>query len=266
MTERARRPSAAYAASGPRTEETGQIVEFEGLDDAQADAAADATDPGPRLAQTLAEQAERSRTRRRRIVGAVTLVIGLGVAGAAAAGVAKTNHDKTAAKPPASTTTTLNPLRPGAKKGPSTGLTLTAQPRWPSEVAGRPHAFGGLNAIPQTANTVGLVDGFYVWESFDGWHVWEVGGRSTDNFTITLDDQIGKITPVGGPVPIQQGSNFFTFSRGGLRAHVVGIDFNPGMYLKTVVITVSGGLQLHVGSHGLVRPNIYGLQRSVLTR
>ena len=77
-------------------------------------------EPGPRLAQTLAEQAERAQTRRRRIIGVAILLAGVVVAAAAAAGVASKHgsHDDVATKG-SSTTTTVATVTSGCQNRPS---------------------------------------------------------------------------------------------------------------------------------------------------
>jgi hypothetical protein len=230
-----------------------------------------ADEPGPRLTQTLAEQAEQARLRRRRIVGIGIVLVGVAVAIAAFTGAAggKKKKDDAASKPGAkavttTTATTVAVTTPNGKTVPQ--VTLAAQPRWPSEIQGRPVAFGGTKADPAAAKTTGLEDGFYLWEGFDGWHVWEIGGGADDRITITADSEIAKADGIGGTVAVDKAGNHFTFSRGSAAGKVVGVEFNPGYYANTIVVSVEGKLRVHVGPHRWVRPNYYGIQRSVASR
>ena len=222
-------------------------------------------DPGPRLTQTLAEQ-DRSQARRRRIIGIGIVVVGVAVAIAAFAGGggSKKKDDAASTKPGAKgATTTVAVTTPDGK---SAAPSLATKPRWPSEIQGRPVAFGGNAADPAAAKTIGLEDGFYLWEGFDGWHVWEVGGTADDRITITADSTIAKADGVGGTVAIDKTANHFTFSRGSAGGKVVGVEFNPGYYANTIVVAVEGKLRVHVGPHRWIRPNFYGIQRSTASR
>jgi hypothetical protein len=149
----------------------------------------------------------------------------------------------------------------GGSGGGSPTTAPPATPRWPSAVAGRPAALG-KQGEPPPGTDGGLEDGFYLWQDFNGWHLWVIGGSSSDRVTVTSDDQVTKAAGTTGGVDIAQGSNTFTFSRGSAGAPVAGVDFNPGYYAKTMIVSVEGNLRVHVGARRWVVPNLYGIQYS----
>ena len=225
-------------------------------------------EPGPRLAQTLAEQ-ERARKRIR--VGIAIAVIGVIVAALAVAGAMR--HDKKAnASPTTGTTvsTTAPATLPNGAKGTAAAVTTTtpgtsAKAHWPGRILGRPKVFGALNA-PPPADAPGLDDGFYFWSDFGGWHLWLVGGADADTVTFTADAPFARATGTGGSVSVDNNANVLTFSRGSARAKVVGVDFAPGFYAKTIVVSVTGDLPLKVGTYKVKVPPLWGLSFSTVAR
>ena len=237
-------------------------------------------EPGPRLARTLAEQAaatEARHARRRKVLGLAFVVVGITVAVVAAwsiltkddnterkVGKLAASHLGADAKSGSGTKVASVTVAKGSGKGTSTkGSTTTVpttakKPHWPPAVAGRPVPFGGLNdAPPQSAGI--LEEGFYLWTDFDGWHLWQVGGASSDGVTITADYAIAKADPTGGSVDATADGNLLTFARGSASERVVGVDFSPGIYTKTMVVTVNGDLPLHLGRRPTKAPSYYGL-------
>jgi hypothetical protein len=221
--------------------------------------------PGPRVTRNLAEQQRRDRRRRRLAVVAALAVVALLGAGAWAV---LHGDDETDAGPRVGTligsskgkgaATTTTPA--GAPAG-SNGQALASEPRWPSVIQGRPQAFGARND-PPPADVGDLEDGFYLWQDFDGWHLWMVGGGPDDRVSVAADDAFAKSEAVGGGPELAPVANGFTLARGGAGAKVVGVDFNPGYYAKTLVVTVDGDLRLRVGAHRAAVGSFYGIQFS----
>ncbi len=210
-------------------------------------------------------------SRGRLAVGLVLLLIGLAVSAAA---IASSLGDDGKAAPNgtgggagtasgaqvASATVDRKSGKPTLDGSTSTTSSLvpTSKPRWPPAVAGRPKAFGGLGDPPPSSGA-GLEDGLYLWNDFDGWHLWQVGGGSEDGATITADDTYAKAAGTGGSVDVTNDANLLTFSRGSASEPVVGVDFSPGFYAKTMVVTTRGELTLHLGARGKAAPRFYGM-------
>lgn len=249
---------------------------MQALDDRQVDAVDslfasgdEPTPPGPRRARTLDEHVElaaQQSARRRRTTGIVIIVLGLAVAGLAVAGFA--GKDRSPTKAATSTSTTAAAAARDAKDGAGAttvstkvaGATIdNVKPHWPSSTSGRPAAFGPPTQPPSAADTSALEDGFYLWQDFQGWHVYQVGGTGDDRITVTGDAEMAKADGLGGEVAIDKTLNHFTFSRGAAGDKVVGVDFNPGYYARTLVVAVEGKLRLHVGARRWIRPNYFGI-------
>ena len=235
------------------------------------------SEPGPRLARTLAEQAEadRKRARRRRSAGIGILILGILVVGGAIWTKA-TSEDTTERKVGKLTASHLSGARAPASKdntavegtstdGRSTKTTTNAKKavaNWPGAVRGRPSAFG-VDGSPPPASAGDLEDGFYLFFDFKGWHLWQVGGQGSDaKVEIVVDDLIPRADPVGGHPDITVSGNHLTFSRGSADAEVTGVEMNLGFYGRTVVVTTSGDLKLHTGKNAKVAADVYGMQHS----
>lgn len=130
---------------------------------------------------------------------------------------------------------------------------------WPAEVIGRPAGLGELGTPPPPEPFLG--DGWYVWLDFDGWHAWLVGGDGQDtSLALTSDDAVAKAEPLGGPAEVVAVDNRVEVRRGGATERVVGAEVNPGFFAKTVVITVTGDVPLHVGASATAVPRFYGVR------
>jgi hypothetical protein len=107
---------------------------------------------------------------------------------------------------------------------------LDAEERaWPSAYDGRPAGLGGekesANEVTPTAEP-----GVYIWNGFDGWHVWVVNGDGLDGLsgTITSSDDLvsaASSVPKGGTVTVEGEKVTFDLKGGGA---VTGVDFDPG--------------------------------------
>ncbi|WP_421118212.1 hypothetical protein ACE2AJ_12395 [Aquihabitans daechungensis] len=198
------------------------------------------------------------------LIGALLVMLGL-CAGAAAVYTRSSDDDDEARRSGTSATaTTTTEAAPGTGDAPTTtidGAAPTKEARWPVAVGGRPAAFG-VDGDPPPAET-DLADGFYLWLDFSGWHLWLVGGVDADaNVDIRSDDAFAAADPTGGEPDLLQDRNGLIFARGNAEERVVGVDFNPGFYGRTMVITTTGDLPIHLGAQSVVGAEYLGLQES----
>lgn len=110
---------------------------------------------------------------------------------------------------------------------------LKPERAWPDEASGRPT---GLGEEKQTAGEVepAADQGVYIWNSFDGWHLWVVNGPDLAGLTgtITSSDDFVRATssaPAAGTVAIDGKELTFDLSAD---AAVAGVDFEPGFSRK----------------------------------
>lgn len=120
------------------------------------------------------------------------------------------------------------------------------EPGWPTWVMGQPRRLFEAEAPPTEIGET--PPGFYLWLDFEGWHLWLVGGEGSDaSVEIQSDDAFSKAEPVGTPPAIEQEGNRLRMSRGDASATSVGLDFNPGFFAKTLIVTTTGDLPLYAG-------------------
>jgi hypothetical protein len=104
---------------------------------------------------------------------------------------------------------------------------------WPATTSGRPEGLGGEK---QTTAEVKVTapPGVYIWQSFDGWHLWVVNGDGLQGLsgTITSSDDLVS-AEASGPQDGTVGINGKTlnFDLGGDN-EVLGVDFDPGFSHK----------------------------------
>jgi hypothetical protein len=117
------------------------------------------------------------------------------------------------------------------------------KPAWPHNVGGRPSALG-TRGQPATAVTPSPTakPGVYLWNDFDGWHLWVVNGAGVPAITGTLssDDTVAKAVlavPEAGTVSVDGQVVSFTLPTD---KPLTGIDFNPGFFAKQLVFTLNG--------------------------
>lgn len=241
----------------PPTTDPDLFVSLDAPEATEPEAAADAAAAAP------------SATPRRRglwvLVGAVLVVIGL-AAGATAvysqltdepsterragrlietteAGAETTDQaaeaDDAAEDPTVTVASASTDTAPAATPG-------TVEPGWPAWVLGQPRRLFEAEAPP--AEIGETPPGFYLWLDFEGWHLWLVGGEGSDaSVEIQSDDAFSKADPVGEPPAIEQEGNRLRMSRGDASATSVGLDFNPGFFAKTLIVTTTGDLPLYAG-------------------
>lgn len=193
--------------------------------------------------------------------GAVLLVIGLVVAAVAVFSLGSDDDDGTRSSATARSTTTTSASSSPAAGGPTT--TSVAKPaRWPGSIDARPTAFG-VDGDPPPAEPGDLEPGFYLWQDFAGWHLWMVSGQGSDaSVEIRADDDFATAKPTGGEPVFQQEGNKLVLARGGADENVVGVDFNPGFYARTMVVTTAGELPMHLGAQATPAGPYVGLQFS----
>lgn len=114
---------------------------------------------------------------------------------------------------------------------------------WPDAVGGRPPGLGGENETAAQV-TPEAEPGVYVWQSFDGWHLWVVGGDGIDGLTgtITSNDDIVSARSSdadAGTVSLDGKEITFDLDAG---VPLAGVDFDPGFSEKlTITLETAGG-------------------------
>lgn len=103
------------------------------------------------------------------------------------------------------------------------------QRAWPEAVDGRPEGLGGEDETAAEV-TPAAEPGVYIWNSFDGWHLWVVNGDGIDGLKGTIasnTDLVGaeSSAPDAGTVSVD--GKVVTFDLDG-GAAVAGVDFDPG--------------------------------------
>lgn len=128
--------------------------------------------------------------------------------------------------------------------------TATPKPSWPAAVEGRPSALGAQGEMPPTdeAAVAELADGFYLWQDFKGWHLWLVGGSEQDQATVEVDGEFARTSAVGDNPLLSIEPSKAVCGRGQASDHIVGMDFNPGFYTKSITVNVEGNLEIFLGS------------------
>ena len=114
---------------------------------------------------------------------------------------------------------------------------------WPLALDGRPALFKNkLVAARDLTDPPG--PGLYLWQDFDGWHLWIVRGAGIEGPTgvITADADFRRADlngrpGAGGAVQLDGHAIHFDFT--GSTDAVVGIDFGPGIAASTLVLDVA---------------------------
>jgi hypothetical protein len=100
---------------------------------------------------------------------------------------------------------------------------------WPEAVDGRPEGLGGEKETAAEV-TPSAAPGVYIWNSFDGWHLWVVNGDGIEGLTGTIRSNVDLVggessAPDAGTVSVD--GKIVTFDLDG-EAAVAGVDFDPG--------------------------------------
>lgn len=118
-----------------------------------------------------------------------------------------------------------------------------AKEAWPAAVGGRPAALGERGQLaPQVTVAPGTAPGIYIWNDFDGWHMWSVGGAELPEVSGTMQSsdaisQADLAVPGVGTVEKNDKVATFTIPAG---VPLGGIDFNPGFFGKSMTFTLNG--------------------------
>lgn len=108
------------------------------------------------------------------------------------------------------------------------------EPRaWPEAVDGRPEGLGGEKETAAEV-TPEAKPGVYLWNSFDGWHLWVVNGDGIEGLTGTIssnDDLVGAESSAPDAGTVSVSGKTVTFDLSG-DAAVAGVDFDPGFASK----------------------------------
>ncbi|MEZ5181723.1 MAG: hypothetical protein R2702_07600 [Acidimicrobiales bacterium] len=112
---------------------------------------------------------------------------------------------------------------------------------WPADLGGRPAGLGEIDEIAAEV-TPEVEPGAYLWNDFDGWHLWFAFGDGFDRATGTIrsDDDVSKLllSPTSsGTASGDGGEVSFELDDS---APLVGIDFEPGFYAKRVEVRIEG--------------------------
>lgn len=104
---------------------------------------------------------------------------------------------------------------------------------WPAALDGRPEGLGGEKETAAEV-TPSAEPGVYIWNSFDGWHLWIVNGEGLDGLTgsITSNDDIvsaSSSNPDAGTASVDDKKITFDLDGGDALA---GVDFDPGFAKK----------------------------------
>lgn len=110
---------------------------------------------------------------------------------------------------------------------------------WPASIGGRPAGLGQTNQkAPDVSSTA--KPGAYVWNDFDGFHLWIVDGGTALQGTLSSDEDFGETAvavPGAGTVAVDGKKVTFDLPASD---GIVGVDFNPGFYARTVTVTLTG--------------------------
>ena len=114
---------------------------------------------------------------------------------------------------------------------------------WPAEVGGRPAGLGGEKETAAEV-TPDVPAGVYLWQSFDGWHLWAVNGDGLDGLTGTItssDDIVDAVSSAPNDGTVSVAGKTIAFDLGGSAA-VAGVDFDPGFSRQlTFVLETADG-------------------------
>lgn len=173
----------------------------------------------------------------------VMTVVGIALImlGTVATAIALANRPHAAPPPTRTSASTGSSLLSETTTSEATPHAPASRPVWPSTAGGRPAALGQQDATPSDVDP-GAAPGVYVWNDFEGWHVWVVNGGDTAGLTGALvsDDEFARAetaTPGEGSIKIT--NNVVEFD---LPADVpiAGINVNPGFFSASLRFKLSG--------------------------
>lgn len=113
---------------------------------------------------------------------------------------------------------------------------------WPRDVGGRPAGLGERGQLAQDVVPTDVAPGAYLWNDFDGWHLWFAFDESfpSASGTIVSGDDIEKVlvSPSGAGTATSDGDTI-DFDVAGTEG-VAGIDFEPGFFAERFEVTILG--------------------------
>jgi hypothetical protein len=114
---------------------------------------------------------------------------------------------------------------------------------WPESVGGRPQGLGGEKETAADV-TPTAAPGVYIWNSFDGWHLWLVNGDGIDGLKGTIKsntDFVGATSSAPDAGTATLDGKTITFDLKGA-SPLAGVDFDPGFGKKlTFTLETAGG-------------------------
>ncbi|MCB0995485.1 MAG: hypothetical protein KDB21_10365 [Acidimicrobiales bacterium] len=203
------------------------------------------------------------RRRARMVIGGALLAVGIGAAAIAIIGRGDDGSRQrpvgklTSSEPASDATTATGATDDGTTT--SAAADGEAVSSWPAIVKGRPGPLGLDGAAPP-AELPELDPGYYLFNDFNGWHLWAVGDVGDSSAEVVLDADFPRVDQVGGEPDLEVDRNSFRLARGGADEPVVGVDFSSGFYGTTMVVTITGDAPLRVGTSARTVRSPLGLQ------
>jgi hypothetical protein len=120
---------------------------------------------------------------------------------------------------------------------------------WPAVLSVRPGGLGQQGEKP-AGTTTDLPPGAYLWNDFDGWHLWIVNGSGVGPVKGTLSSdksfaKSGLATPRVGSINADGSTLDFSLPAD---AKVVGIDFAPDFYAKRLELKLDVDIPVFEGN------------------
>ena len=112
---------------------------------------------------------------------------------------------------------------------------------WQASSSGRAPGLGATNT-PASQVAVTAKPGVYLWQDFDGHHLWVINGGAIAGAkgTITSNVDFGQVTlAIAGKGSAKVNGKEITFDLPA-EPKLVGIDFNPGFYVKDITVDIQG--------------------------
>ncbi len=120
---------------------------------------------------------------------------------------------------------------------------------WPALLSVRPGGLGQQGDKPADTTT-DLPPGAYLWNDFDGWHLWIVNGSGVGPVrgTLSSDKSFARSTLATPKVgSIKADGSTITFSLPA-DSKVVGIDFSPDFYAKRIELKLDENIPVFEGN------------------
>ncbi|MFN8018655.1 MAG: hypothetical protein U0P45_11085 [Acidimicrobiales bacterium] len=130
----------------------------------------------------------------------------------------------------------------GSSKSTQTTTAANGKAKWPPTIGGRPAALGKRGQKATQVDASKAKPGAYLWNDYDGWHLWVVNGTGIGAVkgTLTSNDAVARAelaVPDAGTVSTKDKVVTFDLPAS---PQLTGIDFNPGFFAKNLVFTLEG--------------------------